>query len=254
MPTIKDKLDFKFGEIWASDFNLISVELGNNMFEEDFVASRDINETKINGNNKPLFHGIENSPLEFELSIAFEKGFNEASIDEIVRWLFVDYYRPLIFEGKDKVYKCLPTGDSKLVHNGLEQGYFTLTMRCDSSNIYSPTLTSLTKNIVGAGSVTLENDGHFDVYPEISILKRGLGTITIESLNDNGSIFEVRDLTDLENIYINCEKEIIQTDVLGVYRYDKLIGEFPRLLFGQNEMKITGDCDIQFRYKNIYKV
>lgn len=254
MPTIKDRVRFNYDGVWSDTHKLLHVVLDGSMFEETFVATRELVETKVKGNSKPLLHSIDDSPLEFEMTIAFEEDYTDARIDSIIRWLFVNSYKPLYFEGKeDKVYMCLPIGDASIVHNGLNQGYFTIQMRCDSSNVYSPNTTTNLVNVVGTSTITIANNGHFDIYPEISIKKNGIGTVTIESLDDGGSIFEVRDLTNLEDIYINCEKEIIETDAIGVYRYDNIIGEFPRLVYGQNRFKVTGDCQIQFRYKNKYR-
>jgi phage-related protein len=254
MPTIKDKLNFSYDGIWSNSFGLIHVSLDSSMFEETFVASREIVETKVRGNSKPLYHGLEESPLQFDMVIAFENEYTDDDIDNVVGWLFKNHYRPLYFEGKeDRVYMAMPVGDANIVHTGLKQGYFTITMRCDSSKIYSPTILSDLVTVVGTSTVSIENYGHYEIYPEISIRKNGAGTVTIESLDDDGDIFEVRDLTNQEDIYINCEKEIIETDLIGFYRYDKLVGEFPRLGFGVNRFKVTGDCTIQFRYTKKYK-
>jgi phage-related protein len=254
MPTIKDKLYFCFDGIWSNSYGLLHVALDSSMFEETLVASREIVETKVKGNDKPLYHSMESSPLEFDMVVAFERDFTDSDIDNIIGWLFKDHYRPLFFEGReDRVYMAMPVGDARITHNGLKQGYFTITMRCDSSKIYSPTITTDLVTVVGTSTISVENYGHFEIYPEISIRKNGIGTVVIESLDDGGNIFEVRDLTNLEDIYLNCEKEIIVTDLIGVTRYDKLIGEFPRLTFGINRFKITGDCAIQFRYVQKYK-
>lgn len=253
MPTIKDKLYFNFGGISSRDFKILSIVLDKGMYEETLVSSREIKETEIKG-SKPMLNSIDNSPLEFEMTLAFEDKFTKEDIDKVIRWLFVDYYRPLYFEGReDRVFMCFPVDEAQIVHNGLNEGYLTLKMRCDSSNVYSPLITTPLETVSTSSTITLENDGHFEVYPEISFKKNGVGTITIENLDDGGSIFEVRDLTDQEDIYINCEKEIIQTDIIGVYRYDNIIGDFPRLVHGSNRLKITGDCTIQFRYKNKYR-
>lgn len=255
MPTIKDKLKFNFNGVWSDSFGLITVDLSNGMFEETLVANRDIVETKMQGNNKPLLHHIEDSTLEFPMTIAFKNGYTDSSIDSIIRWLFVDSYKPLYFEGKeDKVYMAMPIGESSIAHNGLNQGYFTINMRCDSPNVYSPFIISPLETVTGSKTITVQNNGHFDVYPEISIVKNGSGTITITSVDDGtGNIFEIRDLTNAEDLYINCEKEIIETDVPGEYRYDNIIGDFPKLVYGSNRFVINGSCTIQFKYKNKYR-
>uniref|UniRef100_A0AB39C6Z2 Tail protein n=1 Tax=Bacillus phage KoopaTroopa TaxID=3234046 RepID=A0AB39C6Z2_9CAUD len=255
MPTIKDKVRFNFNGVWSDTHNVMNVVLDSGMYEEVFVASRELNETKVRGNSKPMLHSVEDSPLEFEMTIAVDGTYTDVQIDNIIRWLWVDYHKPLYFAGKEnRVYYCMPIGDAQIIHNGIKQGYFTITMRCDSSQVYSPTLTTSSTTVTSTPqTITINSDSHFDVYPEISIKKTGAGTVTLEFLDDGGNIFEVRDLTNAEDIYINCEKEIIQTDIIGVYRYDKIVGHFPRLVYGQNRIKITGSCTIQFRYKNKYR-
>lgn len=257
MPTIKDKVYFNFDGISSREFGLLNVVLDNGMYEETLVASREIVETKMKGNSKSVLHSVETSPLEFELTIAFENGYTDEDIDAIIRWLFVDYYKPLYFEGReDRVYMAMPVDSASIVHNGINEGYFTVSMRCDSSNVYSPVVITPLETVTTSKTISVEVDSHYDVYPEISFKKIGAGTVTIESLDDYGSIFEVRDLTNYEDIYINCEKEIIMSDIPAMYRYDKLIGDFPRLVFkpnGINRFKVTGACEIQFRYKNLYK-
>lgn len=254
MPTIKEKLRFNFNGVWSDTYGVINVTLDSGMYEEVFVASRELVETKPKGSNKTLLHSIEDSMLEFDMTIAFDGTYTDAKIDSIINWLFVTQFKPLYFEGKEsKIYMCLPTGDTSIVHNGLNQGYFTIHMRCDSSNIYSPIAMSPLTTVTTNSTITIVNDGHFDIYPEISIKKNGIGVVTIESLDDANSIFEVRNLTNAEDIYINCEKEIIETDLLGTYRYDDLIGEFPRIKLGTNRFKVTGACTIQFKYKKRYR-
>lgn len=258
MPTIKDSLYFNYDGKSCRDFGLIHVNLDNGMFDEAFVAERTINETDVRGGD-PLFHGIKESPLEFEMTIAFENEFTDSDIDDVILWLFQDGYKPLFFEDKpNKIYYATPVGDSRIAHTGLKRGYFTITMRCKSSKILSPLITTplydLSTN-TEKYRINIENSGHLEVYPEISIEKVGAGNIIITHVTNNGKIVEIRDLTDEEDIYINCEKEIIETDIIGVYRYDKVVGELTDLVLlrGNNEFDIEGTCKITFRYRFKYK-
>lgn len=254
MPTIKDRLYFTFNGVSSKTFGLIHVNTDSGMYDEALGADRSINETGVKGSRKPLHNGIDESPLSFDMTIAFEGKFTDAKVDSVIRWLFVDYYKPLYFEGKEsKVFYCMPVGDPRIIHNGLMQGYITIQMRCDSSQIYSPLVTSTLETITGSRTITINSDSHYPVLPEISIKKSGAGTVSIQSIDDGNAIFEIKDLTNAEDIYLNCERETIQTDIVGVYRFDKITGEFPRLLYGANRFKITGDCTIQFRYKNLYR-
>jgi phage-related protein len=255
MPTIKDSLYFNYDGVSCKNFNLMQVNLSNGMFEEQFVADRSINELKVRGNDTPLFHGLEEEPLEFEMTIAFERQFTDADVDNVILWLFKEQYKPLYFEDKpDRVYHCMPVGSSTLAHTGLKEGYFTITMRCKSSKIFSPVKVSPTHSITTTKRVSLTNEGHVEIYPEISIKKIGAGHITFTRVSD-GEIFEIRDLTDQEDLYINCEKEIIETDIIGVYRYDNVIGDYEdmSLKVGTTEFDITGACQVTFRYTFKYK-
>lgn len=254
MPTIKDKIRFNYDGVWSDTYGLMHVVLDNGMFEEAFGSSRELVETEVKGSNKPLHHGFREAPLTFEMTIAFKDKWTDGDIDNIIRWLFQDRYKPLYFEGKeDRIFMATPVDQPAIVHNGLREGYFTIQMRCDSSNLYSPHITTPLTTVATSSTITINSNSHYDVFPEISIKKTGAGKVEIISLDDGNSIFEVRDLTDQEDIYINCEKEIIETDIIGVYRYDKLIGDFPRILHGVNRFKVTGACQIQFRFKNKYR-
>lgn len=258
MPTIKDSLYFNYDGVSCRDFGLIHVNLDNGMFEEQFVAKRDINETEVR-DGEPLFHRIKESPLEFDMTIAFEGAFTDSDIDNVILWLFKDGYRPLYFEDKpNRIYYCTPVGDSRIVHTGLRQGYVTITMRCNSPNIYSPFYTTpiydLSDN-TGKYRINIDNTGHLNVYPEISIEKVTAGNIIITQVTNSNKIVEIRDLTDGENIYLNCEKQIIETDIVGVYRYDKVIGDMLDLVLlrGNNAFDIEGKCRISFKYRYKYK-
>ena len=255
MPTFKEKLYFNFNGVDSRKFNLVHIDTGGSMFEESLVASRDINESKVAGSDYPSFNRLDLSPRSFDLNLAFEGQFTDKQVDEIVRWLFVDYYKPLYFIGNEgKLMYCIPIGDPKLIHNGLREGYIQLTMRCNSPFIYSPIMLSEEYDLTNMDkSVILTNKGHKIIYPEISIQKIGDGDITITSRTDRGRTLEIRELDDKEKIYINSEKEIIETDIIGVYRYNNVFGEFPRLLYGENRLEITGRCKIQFRYQEIYE-
>jgi len=257
MSTIKDSLYFNYNGISSRDFGLIHISTDSGMYEETLVGSRELRETKVAGNDKPYFKGFDSSPREFDMKIAFEEDFTDESLNEVVLWLFQDNYKPLFFEGKeDKLFYCIAVSDSNIVHNGMKQGYITISMRCDSpyvySNIYTSTEYDLSTNTV-AFPITIENKGHFNMFPEISIRKIGVGNITITNVSNSGEIFEIRDLADSEEVYINSEKETIETDIIGVYRYDKVIGNYLELPYGVNIINVIGKCIIQFRYQYKYK-
>lgn len=255
MPTIKDSLYFNFDGTSCKSFGLMNVNLDNGMFEESFGAEREIIETTVRGSDQPLLHDVEESPLQFTLTLAFEKGFTDEVIDKVILWLFKDRYRPLYFEDKpNKIYQCMPIGEASIAHNGLKQGYLVINMRCKSSKVESPTNVTPSHDfsVSGGGQISIRNTGHVEVYPEISIEKIGAGHVTITK---NGKIFEIRDLTNAEKIYVNTQKEIIQTDIVGEYRFENVVGEYYNMALdtGLNTFTVNGNCKIAFRYVLKYR-
>lgn len=257
MALIRDKISFFYDGVSSKNFDLVSVTLDNGLYEEQFVADREIVETGIRGGN-PILHSIEGQPLEFELILAFEKDFTEEKLDAVVEWLYKDYYRPLYFEGAEsRQYMCMPVESSSLAHNGIQQGYFKVKMRCNSQYLYSPTKIT-TNTVVGVTPVIIEidSDTQVELYPELSILKEGSGSVRIEKLDESNQViqtFLLENLSHMENLYVNGKREIIQTDIIGVYRYDSVFGRYLSITKGNNRFRVTGNCNIQFRYQNIYK-
>lgn len=257
MATIKDKLYFNYNGVSSKTFGLIHVELGSGMFEETLVADRTINETQVPHNDERIFNGLEYEPLSFQMNLAFERGFDDNLIDRVIKWLFQDYYKPLYFEGtEEKIYFCMPEGSSVIAHNGLQQGYFTITMRCKSSKLTSPLKTTAEYTVPTTGSTTIpiNNTGHEIVYPEISIVKIGVGEVMIRKVDTN-EVVRIKNLQNNENIYIDTFREIIETNAVNTYRYSDTTGDLRELkmILGNNEYVVTGNCKIKIRYRLKYK-
>lgn len=258
MSTIKEKLFFNFDGTWSNQFGLLHASTESGLFDEALSASRSIIETKVKGRDKPHFGGLEYEPLEFDMVIVFEHGFDDDKLNQVIAWLIQDYYKPLYFEGKEhKIYYCMAVGEPRIIHTGYGGGYITLSMRCNSPFIYSPVILSqfLDLSTTGVGELTIFNDGVGFLYPEISIVKSGNGDVTIRNVNNRGEEFRITGLLNGEDLYINAEKEIIESDLeqFGTYRYNNASGEFPRLTQGQNRIEIEGNCQIQFRYQIKYR-
>lgn len=257
MPFKRDSLYFNYDGKSCRDFGLMLVNLDNAMLEEQLTAPRNLIETRSRGNDDSFLHYVEEEPIEFDMVLAFVDQITDENMDAIIRWLFQDTYKPLYFENSpNKLFYCMAVGEPIITHNGLRQGYITVHMKCNSSKIKSPLqytpLYDLTNN-AGNYKITINNQGHVPIFPEISIDKvGGIGTITITK---DGKIFEIRDLANGEKIYVNTEKEIIISDIPGVYRYDKIVGDFynMRMNVGVNEYFIDGKCKIQFRFRFKYR-
>lgn len=242
---------FVYDGKYSSDYGLYNISLSNGMYEETFTASRSIKETTVRGNLKPYFQGLEYEPLEFDLSFAFDKTWDDKTIREVARWLTQDYYKPLWFsEHPDRLFYCISVDDQKLVHNGLKQGYVTLTMRCDSPYSYTPVMTSGVHNFTaGTGRIDFSNDGDTILKPEIWIQKIGNGDVSIRNLTNRGAEFKFKGLLDNETVYVDNEREFIETSIPSTYRIENFNNNYMELVTGVNTLEVTGACKINFRYQ-----
>jgi len=132
-------IHFCYDGIYSVDMGVINCKIGGGMFEETFLPTRNIHEKKIAGRDKPYFQRLELEPLSFDLTFAFEYYYDERKIREVARWLMQPYYKPFFtVDNPNRIFYCMVEGDSRLIHNGLKQGYITLTMRCDGPYSYTP--------------------------------------------------------------------------------------------------------------------
>ena len=250
MATIKDKLYLNYDGVDSKYFGLISVELGSGLYEEALVANRTINETKPAERHQSIFHGITEENRTFQLNLAFEDSFDEGKINDIIDWLFKDYYRPLYFEGQeDRIVFAMISGESNLIHNGMNQGYFTVTVQTNSPYKFS----QLREGRNRGDSMTLINNGHKTVCPEFSIKKIGDGDLRFEI---DGRVILIINLTDGEELYIDTLRDKIVTNIIGEYRYDNVtLGELSDLFLdvGSKAYTITGEANISYRYREVYK-
>ncbi|MEY9092381.1 phage tail domain-containing protein [Paenibacillus sp. RC84] len=140
---MKEAMHFYFDGLYSVDMGLINCSMDTGFYEETFLAERSLQEDSVRGRANPYFQGVSSSPLTFDLTFAFEDGYDEEHLRKVARWLNVDYYKPFYTEANpEHIYYCMPVSGSQLFHNGGNQGYIRLTMRCDGPYAYSPKYTS----------------------------------------------------------------------------------------------------------------
>jgi predicted phage tail component-like protein len=234
------------------EFGIMNVSVDStNLYSEPFLAPRTIKEFKVRGNDKPYFSEIQRDPLSFSLTFYFQDTWNDELISQVKQWLNQDYYKPLIFsELPDQIFYALVIDSPTLVHNGLKQGYVTLNIRCDSPYSYSPRIMTPDYNFTFSdeNETTIINSGDLPIYPEIYIVKVGDGDLVIDNFNGGGSM-KFTNLVDKEEIYINCEREYIETSIPNFYRYDSFNDYYMKFLYGKNYLKVSGKCYIRFQYQ-----
>lgn len=253
---IRESLYFSFNNRKSTDFPIANVSIDTGLFEESVVSSKTINEIYPRYAFKPYYFGIQKEPKQIPLSFSFLEPWNDKMIDEVIRWLNVDEYCELFFEANiDRVFYAMPISDINLIHNGLKQGYLTLTMRCDSAYSYGHyqvtplyDLSNNTKSRV----IELLNYGHYHFYPNIEIHKIGDGDIKINNMSNGNKEFKLSNLQDGEVLQIDCMNEIIQSSLNEKNRYDDFNDEYLEIVYGKNLLNITGKCKIKFLYQYIF--
>lgn len=250
---IRESLYFSFAGRKSTDFNIVNVSVSDGLFEEPLTSAKSINEVTVRGNPKPYFVETKREPKTFPLRFAFEETWDDDLINDIVRWLDVDFYEPLFFsENIDRVFYAMPVDGIQKIHNGLKQGYLTLNIRCDSPFSYGHEIVTQPYNVDNSRVIEIDNLGHFPFKPDIWIQKIGDGNLIINNLSNGNDEFKFTGLKDQEEIYIDCENELIETNLPNTYRYDNFNDNYLSLNYGNNVLKITGDSIVKFRYKYIF--
>lgn len=137
------------------------------------------------------------------------------------------------------------------------------TVTCDSPYGYTPEFThSITSSSTLTKTHVINNtsDCHEDyIYPLIKISPKSHGTITIQNVTDNNGTMTIDALKN-DNFYIDCQhlkiydttNSIISFESLGVKDTDNIY--WPRLAYGENILKFTGDATFEIIYREPRKV
>lgn len=245
----KDKKSFVFNGIESDNLSIANVNVDTGMADEPFLATSMINEIEVKGRTKPYYMGKTYQPLILNLSFAFLEPWNDELIREVARTFDVDYYKPLYFEDEDDViYYCMPVDDSRLIHNSLQEGYVNITMRCNDKYAYSRVKSShITDNF---DAIRFSNQGDTELYPELIFIKdEHEGDVTIIN-NTNEIELKFVDILANEEIYVDCENEIIENKSLSsLYRYNNHNNKFLKMERGSNRLEATGIIDLKFRWR-----
>lgn len=240
----------------SDGFGIIGANVDSGLFNQSFMADRDIQEVEVQEKDTPLFQGYKKRPLEFPVTIYFEDGFDREKLQKVRQLFNVNFYKPMQFsEETTKIYYCMLVGSSDLNHNGIEQGYATLNFRCDSPYSFSPTFVryfDLSTNTSGT-EIELENFGDEKCYPIIKVKKVGAGFIELINNSDGGRLMRVSNLADAEEITINCEHETVDTNLANTFHFDDTNDTFLYLIYGKNRIQVNGECQIEFLLQYKYE-
>lgn len=250
-----ESLSFTYDGVSCEEMGVVMFNPRNGLYQETFLPTRKILETKVNGRPKPYFNGIESEPLSFPLSIYIEGWKERNNLRDIARWLYKPYYKPLIFESNpERVFYAIIEGNSELLHNGCKDGYITLNVRCDSPFTYSlPKIYNV--NVIGTSDVTLHNNGDIIIRPKLKITQYGVNDIKIKN-NANGQEFILKNTVIGEVIEVDCANEVLNSSLESIqnkYLYndhnDVWLDFDPASV---STFTFTGDFDIEMTFEYAY--
>lgn len=252
--TFMQSLDFVYDGKYSQDLGIVNVTVASsgNLYTEDFVGKRTIKEMKTRGNPTPYKLNVDYDPIEFVLELAFINGFTDDQIKEVSMLLVKDDYKPLFFtDNPDRIFYCMPIDSITMSHNGFGEGYLTVKMRCNTAYSFAPVIASdiFDTSTSGSTTITIANNGHVTINPEIWITKVGNGNFTIINDTDGGKAFTFTGLIDGETVYVDNQYCFIQTSLTGTYRYNSFNNNYLNFLTGNNKLEVTGNATFQFRYQ-----
>lgn len=254
-----DSVFFTYDGVKSEDMDVWLVNMQNGLIGETFLSEREIVSETIFGNPIPYVYGIQHKPFSLKLTIALRDGklWTTEKRREIARWLdvrrFAEFYSA---DDVDKRYFLMLEGGSELFTNGAKQGYVDLTFRSISPYCYSPVYDKWydLSSISGPKTVAFDNLGDTDLYPhEMWIEKRGNGPFQIKNLSDGGRLFAFASLQDGETVYVQNDDRHIATSLANTHRFDAFNGNYLKLVYGKNELEISGAAKIKLRYRFILK-
>lgn len=251
--------EFEFDNENSVDYGLKLVKLEMGSVEQIFGYNRDVVFEQIPNRRTPIYYHHNFQPIAFNITLTRIENNKAITMDstyrrQIIKWLFKKDFRDFrSLDNPSIVYKVMFTGENKFNNFGLDNGYITLQAFSMYSHAFSP-LTVQTFDFSDITSPTIfriSNPSNIEdyYYPEIEFELQGASTgIQIKNISDSGSIFKFSELQTGEKIYVDNENKIIISDVPFVYRLGNLENQqFFRLIYGVNQLEITGKCILQIR-------
>ncbi len=262
--TIKDNVHFVYDGQSSTDLGIINVSVEEVWVDEPFLATTEINSIKTKGKDKSYFMGVTREPLRLNLTFAFVEGWNEDLIQEVAMLFHTDYYKPLYFsDNEDRIFYCMYSGDPRILHYKLKQGYIEMELVCNDICAYSKIKEQTILLPVSEQEETVpydyipvviafNNKGNLPMYPEIIITMNdndGNESVIIENTRTNKTLI-LNDLLPNEQIYINGEHELIQSNT-SLHRYNNHNNVFLEMIPGRNDLAIVNDGVEEGKIKSI---
>ncbi|MGM9988890.1 MAG: distal tail protein Dit [Bacillaceae bacterium] len=255
---IRESLFFEFdGRASDEEFGIKNISISTGLFNEPFLPSRSISEVVVPGRSKPYYIDIRKDPKTLSLGFYPDDNWDDETMAAIARWLDVDEYKPLIFSSMpDKVMYAMPVDASEINHNGLGQGYITLSMRLDSPHTYSHEKMDgwYDFSSTGSGEIEFDNRGDEEIQPEIHIWKVGDGDVFIKKIYEQDEPLIITNLKDGDEIIIDPEMRLVESSPVNPLIYNNFNDNYLTFSYGKTYLEVMGNCQIRFVYRYKFKI
>lgn len=245
--------DFIFNNHLASDLGVSSIEVSS-LFESDFSHSRSVNTTFQKSLNKSWINSIERQPLVFEVKLLFDGNLDEVNMRQVKQWLYTDNYSKLKFVNSDFEVYAICDGEIKIVHNGIDTGYITVTFLTNSPYKFGSPKT-LDGYCTDEQSITIFNYGDMDTTFNLKfVMSLAGGSVEVQNETDDGKIQIFKLINNLENetIIINGAYEQIDTSSKLSNPYARHNNQFINFKVGENKLKLIGTFAYETNYQEVY--
>ena len=245
--------EFTFDGTASSTKNLYIVNTGNGIKPLPFLPARNIIEEQTPNNDVPYFYRTQKTPLSFTLDLTLiGEDWTLAKKKEIAEWLFKGEYKQFTTaDYTGYTFYVMAVNRADFLTTNFDEGYFTIEFRMNAPHAYTTAGTTdardLTTNptytdiVVDCGANVNE---YF--YPIIEIELQGAETdVSIVNQTDDDREFAFTGLTTGETVYIDNSKKHIISDT-GNPKYNEFNGNWFRMKYGNNTLRVTGSCIITF--------
>jgi len=247
--------DFTFDNVSSTVHGIQIVKIDNGgLIETPIAGGRNINQD-FSMRDKPWFHSANVLPQEVNLTFtisATPNAFDTTKRTAVFDWLFSPrvYCDLISADNLNKVYKIIFTSPLQFTTTDLTNGFFSL-----SAMMYPFAYTTLQTytNAATPTSITINNpqnvrniDNTYYYYPIVyADLTSTATSFKITNTSDSNRIFEITGCELLEELFVDNDLKIINSNQLNVDRFATLTSKrWLRLVKGSNVLTINTTADV----------
>ena len=240
---------FLYKGIESDDYDVFLCQVGKSNITGN-ILSQTLNSEKSRNNNKSSLYDINKENLRFSINVTSRNWTNTVK-NNILKWFCDDEktYHPFISRDDETIlYYSKQISIDKTFFQS-PQGYLTIDFECNAPWGFKLPQVNTYNISSSPTTITINNPTNCVkyYYPEIEITLNGTSvSLKNKSLDDETMSFS--GLTNGETIYLNAERqEILSSLGDNVYRCDKHNGIFLRLIQGNNQIEVTGQCTLKIK-------